>query len=100
MNKTKDYWNKRFIFSNKVKMLLIFKTEIVTLLAAAAKLLQSCLTLCNPMDSSPPGSAVHRILQIRILEWVAISFSSLLDRAVLEISFYRVFYLKAIEAPT
>ena len=100
MNKTKDYWNKRFIFSNKVKMLLIFKTEIVTLLAAAAKLLQSCLTLCNPMDSSPPGSSVHRILQIRILEWVAISFSSLLDRAVLEISFYRVFYLKAIEAPT
>ena len=100
MNKTKDYWNKRFIFSNKVKMLLIFKTEIVTLLAAAAKLLQSCLTLCNPMDSSPPGSAVHRILQIRILEWVAISFSSLLDRAVLDISFYRVFYLKAIEAPT
>ena len=72
MNKTKDYWNKRFIFSNKVKMLLIFKTEIVTLLAAAAKLLQSCLTLCNPMDSSPPGSSVHMILQSRILQWVAI----------------------------
>ena len=40
-----------------------------------AKLLQSCLTLCDPMDSSPPGSPVHRILQVRILEWVAISFS-------------------------
>ena len=39
--------------------------------AAAAKSLQSCLTLCNPMDSSPPGSSVHRILQARILEWVA-----------------------------
>ena len=40
-----------------------------------AKSLQSCLTLCDPMDSSPPGSSVHRILQARILEWGAISFS-------------------------
>ena len=40
-----------------------------------AKLLQSCLTLCNPMDCSPPGTSVHEILQARILEWVAISFS-------------------------
>ena len=39
-----------------------------------AKLLQSCLTLYNPIDGSPPGSSVHRILQARILEWVAISF--------------------------
>ena len=44
--------------------------------AAAAKLLQSCLTLCDPIDGSPPGSSVHRILQARILEWVAISFST------------------------
>ena len=44
--------------------------------AAAAKLLQSCLTLCNPVDSSPPGSAVPGILQARTLEWVAISFSN------------------------
>ena len=36
---------------------------------------QSCLTLCDPMDGSPPGSSVHAILQARILEWVAISFS-------------------------
>ena len=36
---------------------------------------QSCLTLCNPMDCSPPGSSVHGILQARILEWVAMSFS-------------------------
>ena len=40
-----------------------------------AKSLQSCLTLCNPMDSSPPDSSVHGILQARVLEWVAISFS-------------------------
>ena len=44
--------------------------------AAAAKLHQSCLTLCDPIDGSPPGSAVPGILQARILEWVAISFSN------------------------
>ena len=44
--------------------------------AAAAKLLQSCLTLCDPTDGSPPDSPVPGILQARTLEWVAISFSS------------------------
>ena len=44
--------------------------------AAAAKLLQLCLTLCDPIDGSPPGSSVPGILQARTLEWVAISFSS------------------------
>ena len=43
--------------------------------AAAAKSLQLCLTLWDPMDSSPPDFPAHRILQARILEWVAISFS-------------------------
>ena len=43
--------------------------------AAAAKSLQSCPTLCNPMDCSLPGFSVHGILQARTLEWVAISFS-------------------------
>ena len=44
--------------------------------AAAAKLLQSCPTLCDPIDSSPPGSPIPGILQVRTLEWVAISFSN------------------------
>ena len=44
--------------------------------AAAAKSLQSCSTLCDPIDSSPPGSPVPGILQARTLEWVAISFSN------------------------
>ena len=44
--------------------------------AAAAKSLQSCPTLCDPIDSSPPGSSVPGILQVRTLEWVAISFSN------------------------
>ena len=44
--------------------------------AAAAALLQSCLTLCDPIDGSPPGSPVPGIPQARTLEWVAISFSN------------------------
>ena len=44
--------------------------------AAAAKSLQSCLTLCDPRDGSPPGSPVPGILQARTREWVAISFSN------------------------
>ena len=44
--------------------------------ATAAKSLQSCLTLCDPIDSSPSGSPVPGILQARTLEWVAISFSN------------------------
>ena len=45
-------------------------------IAAAAKSLQSCPTLCDPIDGSPPGSPVPGILQARTLEWVAISFSN------------------------
>jgi len=44
--------------------------------AAAAKLLQLCPTLCDPIDDSPPGSPIPGILQARTLEWVAISFSN------------------------
>jgi len=43
---------------------------------ATAKSLQSCLTLCDPIDGSPPGSPILGILQARTLEWVAISFSN------------------------
>ena len=43
--------------------------------ARVSEVTQSCLTLCDPMDCSPPGSSVHGIFQARILEWVAISFS-------------------------
>ena len=44
--------------------------------AAAAKSLQSCPTLCDPIEGSPPGSTIPGILQARTLEWVAISFSN------------------------
>ena len=54
----------------------IFTSELNTAAAAAAKLLRLCLTLCDPIDGSPPGSPVPGILQARTLEWVAISFSN------------------------
>ena len=53
-----------------------FYTHGIVLAAAAAKSLQSCPTLCDPIDSSPPGSSVPGILQARLQEWVAISFSN------------------------
>ena len=49
--------------------------EVPAAAAAAAKLLQSCPTLCDPMDCSPPGSSVHGIFQAGVLEWGAIAFS-------------------------
>ena len=51
-------------------------------LAAAAKLLQLCPTLCDPINGSPSGSSVSGILQARTLEWVAISFSSVVSDSV------------------
>ena len=51
-------------------------TKDIAAAAAATKSLQSCLTLCDPIDCSPPGSLVPGILQARTLEWVAISFSN------------------------
>ena len=52
------------------------KLEDTTAAAAAAKSLQSCLTLCNPIDGSQSGSPIPGILPARTLEWVAISFSN------------------------
>ena len=55
---------------------LFFQTVAAATAAAAAKSLQSCPTLCDPRDGSPPGYPVPGILQARTLEWVAISFSN------------------------
>ena len=56
----------------KYSLLLLYNNNAA---AAAAKSLQSCPTLCDPIDGSPPGSPVPGILQARVLEWVAIAFS-------------------------
>ena len=55
---------------------LRLRSCLTLLVAAAAKSLQSCPTLCDPIDGSPPGSPVPGILQARALEWVTISFSN------------------------
>ena len=55
---------------------LWFNGYLILAAAAAAKSIQSCLTLCDPIDGSPPGSPAPGILQARTLEWVAISFSN------------------------
>ena len=56
--------------------LFLVLTSSIVAAATAAKSLQSCPTLCDPIDGSPPGSSVPGILQARTLEWVAISFSN------------------------
>ena len=63
--------------TNKNYCDLTLQTSVVCsfIPSPAAKSLQSCPTLCNPIDGSPPGSPIPRILQARTLEWVAITFS-------------------------
>ena len=63
--------NQHFYIYFGISMLISTKSP-----TAAAKLLQSCLTLCDTIESSPPGSPIPGILQARVLEWVAISFSN------------------------
>ena len=63
-------------------MLRKLSCSTASLSFVTAKLLQLCLTLCNPRDGSPPGSPVTGILQTRTLEWVAISFSNAGKRKV------------------
>ena len=59
-----------------LSLLMIKRFESASAAADAAKSLQSCLTLCDPIEGSPPGSPVPGILQAKTLEWVDISFSN------------------------
>ena len=76
---TLNYWRKKqnqhqtILLSHKFLPTIIYSPAAA---AAATKSLQLCLTLCDPIDGSQPGSPVPGILQARTLEWVAISFSS------------------------
>ena len=65
-----------YIHIHTYKYIYIHMYIYVCVYIYAAKSLQSCLTLCDPTDGSPPGSPVPGILQARTLEWVAISFSN------------------------
>ena len=66
----------KFILKFKKSTSYLFNLKIHPAAAAAAKSLQSCPTLCDPIDGSPPGSLIPGILQARTLEWVDISFSN------------------------
>ena len=91
-----QFLNSRRPYQNDSLSIFIYQTEILLFIhsftkyllhgyhfagtevyAAAARSLQSCPTLCDPIDGSPPGSPVPGILQSRTLEWVAISFSNM-----------------------
>ena len=72
---------------NEFLCLFVWSSVFYSMNYAAAKSLQSCPTLCNPVDSSPPASSVPGILQAWILEWVAISFSTM--------NYVKLFYLLA-----
>ena len=61
--------------ASRIHFKSMYVCKLPEVAAAAAKSLQSCPTLCDPIDGSPPGSPVPGILQARTLEWVAISFS-------------------------
>ena len=78
-----------FFLSKKDEFITWLSLEWFQLLAAA-KLLQSCPILCNPIDGSPPGSSVPGILQARILEWVAISCSFCCLQQNVILGFYRI----------
>ena len=66
---TEESWLAVFSFWNKENK--NFQPDLFRIVCVCAKSLQSWLTLCDPMDCSPPGSSLHRISQARILEWVA-----------------------------
>ena len=69
-----DLSNKILLWFMSENVLPMFSSR--SFMLCYAKSLQSCPTLCNPIDGSPPGSPIPEILQARTLEWVAISFSS------------------------
>ena len=70
-----DHYSQMDLITQKTIETARNYSNIPKLIGSAAKLLQSCPTLCDPRDGSPPGSTIPGILQARTLEWVAISFS-------------------------
>jgi len=69
-------WIHGYVWLSAFTVLLKLSQHCSSTAAAAAKSLQSCPTLCDPIDGSPPGFPAPGILQARTLEWVAISFSN------------------------
>ena len=86
------------IVSFLLNILLLQLFHFTTATAAAAKSLQLCPTLCDPMDGSPPGSSIHGILQVRVLEWLAIAFSKRTEELLLKTNtLYGTFLKKNVQ---
>ena len=91
-------WTRFVIFTHKRS------TTDLDVNADAAKSLQSCLTLCDPIDGSTPGSSIPGILQARLLEWVAISFSNawkwnVKGKSLSHVRLFRTPWTAAYQAP-
>ena len=86
ISKSTDFaaWDTSYAGNPKLPILILLSwcSSPSPLTSTAATTHQSCLTLCHPIDSSPPGSAVPGILPARTLKWVAISFSNAWKRRV------------------
>ena len=70
-------------FQGRHSWVQLLERSLTSFAAAAAKSLQSCPTLCDPIDGSPPGFSVHGILQARVLEWVAIAAAAAAAKSLL-----------------
>ena len=84
--------------SFNIFVLLAFMLWVSILSSLKVLVAQSRLTLCDPVDCSPPGSSVHEILQARILEWVAISYSNLMVYLLLEIRLDYEYYSRSVDS--
>ena len=79
LSKCPPYPQKGFYISREMQICLpyclLLSPDILLIQLSESEVTESCLTLCNPMNCSLPGSSIHGIFQARVLEWVAISFS-------------------------
>ena len=95
---------RKYVINLKIRLIKQFWDghkqffSLTSAAVAAAKSLQLCLTLCNSIDGSPPGSSIPGILQARILEWVAISFSFSSVQSLSRVSLFATSWIAACQA--
>ena len=83
--------------SFEISVFILINPELLDYMVVAVVLVfQSCLTLCDPLDCGPPGFSVHRILQARILEWVAVSYCFMYSNMYMSVSISQCIPLSCI----
>ena len=93
---TKPEWQHISLQHDLLNILSPLLRSAAAAAAATTESLQSCTTLCDPIDGSPPGSSLHGILQARTLQWVAISFSNCWDLLLRKKTPSKEYYLLAV----